>query len=89
MQIAEEVNAFLAEVRADPLEPKTMKAALKSQEAAEWKKAIDKEVKELLRNKTWIRVKRPQAGLGIKVLRGKWVYKIKRRVDNTIARFKA
>ena len=35
VKIAEEVNAFLAEVKADPLEPKTYKAALKSQEAAE------------------------------------------------------
>ena len=70
-QVAEEVNAFLAKLKADPLKPMTLKAALKSQEAAKWKKAMDEEVKELLRNKTWVRVKRPRANLGIKVLRGK------------------
>ncbi len=84
-----EVQAFVAKIKADPLEPLTYKAALESHDATEWKKAMEEEIDALLKNRTWKRVKRPDPSLGIRVLRGKWVYKIKRKVDNTIARFKA
>jgi hypothetical protein len=50
---------------------------------------MDEEVDALIKNKTWKQVKRPHPNLGIRVLRGKWVYKLKRKIDNTIARFKA
>ena len=83
------MHAFVAKIKADLLEPSTYKAALESHEAAQWKKAIDEEYDALIKNRTWKRVKRPDPKLGIRVLRGKWVYKLKRRVDNTIARFKA
>jgi hypothetical protein len=55
-----------AQVRS--LKPPTYKAALASHEAAKWKKAINKEVDALLKNKTWKRVKRPDPKLGIRVL---------------------
>jgi hypothetical protein len=88
-QNIQDVDAFVAKLKADPLEPRTYKTALASHDAAQWKKAMDEEVDALLKNKTWKRVKRLDPKLGIRVLRGKWVYKLKRKVDNTIARFKA
>ena len=88
-QYIQDVHAFVAKLKADPLEPPTYKIALASHESAKWKKAMDEEVDALLKNKTWKRVKRPDPKLGIRVLCGKWVYKLKRKIDNTIARFKA
>jgi hypothetical protein len=75
----QEVHAFVAKLKADPLEPLSYKAALASHDATQWKKAMDEEVDALIKNKTWKRVKRPDPKLGIRVLRGKWVYKLKRK----------
>jgi len=50
---------------------------------------LDDGVDAVTKNKTWIRVKHPLNGMNIRVLCGKWVYKIKRKIDNTTARYKA
>jgi hypothetical protein len=89
LQYIQDVHAFVAKLKADPLELPTYEAALASHDATEWKQAMDKEVDALLKNNTWKQVKRHDPKLGIHVLCGKWVYKLKRKINNTIARFKA
>jgi hypothetical protein len=87
-QYIQDVHAFVARLKADPLEPLSYNAALASHDATQWKGAMDEEVDALIKNKTWKQVKRPNPKV-IRVLHGKWVYKLKRNLDNTIARFKA
>jgi hypothetical protein len=87
-QFLDEIPSFLSRmIQANPHEPISYRDALNSHESKLWKKAMDEEIESLLANKTWKRVTRPK--LGVKVLHGKWVYKLKRKVDNTIARYKA
>jgi histone deacetylase 1/2 len=50
------------------------------------KKAMDEEYFALLQNKTWHLVSHPS---GSNVIDCKWVYKIKRKCDGTIDRYKA
>jgi hypothetical protein len=50
-----------------------------------WKKAIDIEFDSLEKNRTWHLVP-PQKG--INVIDYKWVYKIKRKVDGSLDRYK-
>jgi hypothetical protein len=50
-----------------------------------WKKAMDDEYSALLKNETWHLVLPKQ---GANVIDCKWVYKIKRKVDGTIDRYK-
>lgn len=52
----------------------------------QWKEAMDAEYKALLKNKTWNLVP-PKHGLN--VIDSKWVFKLKRKVDSTVERYKA
>jgi hypothetical protein len=51
-----------------------------------WKSAMDQEYNALLKNNTWHLVPRKQ---GMNVIDCKWVYKIKKRADGSIDRYKA
>ena len=67
-------------------EPSTMREALASDHATEWKAAADSEYNLLVENETW--------GL-VELLPGRnafgciWVFNVKHRVDGTVERFKA
>jgi histone deacetylase 1/2 len=64
-------------------EPATVDAALRD---PKWAEAMDSEYQALLRNRTWQLVPRPK---GKNVIGCKWVYKVKRKADGSVDRYKA
>ena len=66
--------------------PKSVKEALKSDDANEWKSAMEKEYNSLMKNKTWILVDKPK---GKNVIGSKWVFALKRKPDGSIEKYKA
>lgn len=64
-------------------EPNSVEDALRDRK---WAAAMESEHQALLRNKTWHLVPRPK---GRNVIGCKWVYKVKRKADGTIDRYKA
>ena len=69
-----------------PKEPASYKQALRSPQADEWQAAIRSEYDSLIARKTWKLVPRPA---GRKLVDSKWVFKVKRNADGSIARYKA
>ena len=67
-------------------EPKSYTEAMKSNEAQEWKKAVNEELKALEDNQTWKIVTRK---VGMKPLHSKFVFKIKQNAEGEIERYKA
>jgi hypothetical protein len=57
--------------------------------AEEFKAAMVDEVTELEKRKTWRRVKRSSLPRGCNVLKGTWVFKIKRYPSGEVRKFKA
>ncbi|CAI7865918.1 unnamed protein product [Closterium sp. NIES-53] len=55
-------------------EPATLKEALESSDAKEWKKAMDSELKSIEENGTWELMELPE---GRKAITSKWLFKIK------------
>ncbi|CAI7783787.1 unnamed protein product, partial [Closterium sp. NIES-53] len=66
-----------------PREPATLKEALESSDAEEWKKAMESELKE---NGTWELVELPE---GRKAITSKWLFKIMSDADGKIERYKS
>jgi hypothetical protein len=66
--------------------PKTWRQLLKSPNKARWLKAADDEFASLLGMHTWSLVPRPQKR---KIIKSKWVFKVKRRPDHSIQKLKA
>jgi hypothetical protein len=64
-------------------EPSSLTEALSD---ANWKKAMDHEFDALVKNKTWHLVPSQK---GTNVIDCKWVYRIKRKVDGSLDRYKA
>jgi hypothetical protein len=79
---------MLAMVMTEPYEPRTLEEARRSIYWTKWKDACDDEIKSLRLNKTWRLKKRSEVG-GNQVLRGKWVFKLKRGPDGNIQKYKA
>ncbi|GKA92339.1 zinc finger, CCHC-type containing protein [Tanacetum coccineum] len=67
-------------------DPKIFDEAMKSQDVAFWKEAINDEMDSIMGNNTWMLVDLPQ---GCKPLSCKWIFKRKLKVDGTIEKFKA
>ncbi|GJU05496.1 zinc finger, CCHC-type containing protein, partial [Tanacetum coccineum] len=67
-------------------DPKTFDEAMKSQDVAFWKEAINDEMDSILGNNTWVLADLPP---GCKPLGCKWIFKRKLKVDGTIKKFKA
>ncbi|GKB81111.1 zinc finger, CCHC-type containing protein [Tanacetum coccineum] len=67
-------------------DPKTFDEAMKSQDVAFWKEAINDEMDSIMGNNTWVLVDLPS---GCKPLGCKWIFKRKLKVDGTIKKFKA
>lgn len=70
-------------VESDPL---TFGEAMKSQDCAFWKEAIQDEMDSIMGNDTWILADLPP---GSKAIGCKWIFKKKMKVDGTIDKFKA
>lgn len=68
---------------AAPEEPNSVDEALTDKN---WCKAMDAEFEALIWNKTWHLVPAPK---GKNIIGCKWVYKIKRKADGSIDRYKA
>ncbi|CAI7773511.1 unnamed protein product, partial [Closterium sp. NIES-54] len=69
-----------------PGEPATLKEALESSDAEEWKKAMESELKSIEENGTWELVELPE---GRKAITSKWLFKIKSDADGQIKRYKS
>ncbi|CAI7902683.1 unnamed protein product [Closterium sp. NIES-54] len=69
-----------------PGEPATLKEALESSDAEEWKKAMESELKSIEENGTWELVELPE---GRKAITSKWLFKIKSDADGKIERHKS
>ncbi|CAI7845288.1 unnamed protein product [Closterium sp. NIES-54] len=69
-----------------PGEPTTIKEALESSDAEEWKKAMESELKSIEENGTWELVELPE---GRKAITSKWLFKIKSDADGKIERYKS
>jgi hypothetical protein len=67
-------------------EPPTYRAAIYSRNAEDWKEAMDSEIRSQHENSSWHLVKRP---LEKKVLKCRWVYKVKTDPEGKIEKFKA
>ena len=67
-------------------EPKTYKEAISSEKAENWKMAMAEEMDSLKENQVWKLVPLPPEQ---KLIKSKWVFKLKTRPDGTIQRYKA
>ncbi|CAI5932929.1 unnamed protein product [Closterium sp. NIES-65] len=69
-----------------PGEPATLKEALESSDAEEWKKALESELKSIEENDTFELVELPE---GRTAITSKWLFKIKSDADGKIERYKS
>ncbi|CAI5979108.1 unnamed protein product [Closterium sp. NIES-64] len=69
-----------------PGEPATLKEALESSDAEEWKKAMESELKSIEENDTFELVELPE---GRTAITSKWLFKIKLDADGKIERYKS
>lgn len=67
-------------------EPHSYAQAMRSQNSLAWKQACDKEMSSIRDKGVWHLVPRPK---NCNVIKGRWVFKIKRNVDGSIAKYKA
>lgn len=67
-------------------EPTTLTEAMNSDDWHHWSKAMDEEIAALDKNKTWLLVPRPKDR---KIIKSKWVFKLKHDANGNIERFKA
>ncbi|CAI7861814.1 unnamed protein product [Closterium sp. NIES-53] len=69
-----------------PGDPATLKEALESSDAEEWKQAMETELKCIEENSMWEFVELPE---GLKSITSKWLFKIKSDADCKIERYKS
>lgn len=74
--------AMIAEVD----EPQTFTEAMQSSECGKWQVAMTDEMTSLLQNNTWELVEKP---VDRAVIKNRWVFKVKTKVDGSVDRFKA
>ena len=79
-------NLFIADQEPMIDEPKTFAEAMTGPNRADWKAAIDNELKAHAMNETWKITARPSSGT---VLTAKWVFKLKRDEVGNVIKFKA
>lgn len=79
-----------AALMTEPFEPRTYDDAKASTSWTHWENAMGDEVRSLRLNKTWrLKKKSSVTADGKRVLRGKWVFKIKRAADGSVQKYKA
>lgn len=78
--------AFTAVDDPEREEPSTYQEAISSDDANNWRLAMQDEYDSLIKNNTWILTQLPP---GRKVIKNKWVFKLKREQDNSVQRYKA
>ena len=70
-------------------EPLSVGEAAASEHAAEWRAAMDEEISNLEKFRCFNKVPRSQALNHGRLVKSKWVFKVKYNSDNTIQRFRA
>lgn len=75
-----------AETTFDLMEPKTYAAAMQSPQAKKWWASIEDEIRSLIENRTWDITSAPE---GVRVLSGKFVFKIKTDAEGKASRYKS
>lgn len=86
---ATDPGEFAFATQLDVEKPETYNKAMRSSQAQEWLQAMAEELDQLKANETCTLIHKSQIKAGLKPLRGKWVYKVKRDVHEDIARYKA
>jgi hypothetical protein len=77
------MDAAISEVQDDP---KTLKEARSRSDWPNWQEAMDREIATLEEAGTWVTVPRPS---GKNIVGSKWVFRIKRKADGNIEKYKA
>ncbi len=80
---------FVSTTHLNVEEPEIYERAMSCPYTQQWAHAMQEEVDQLEKNKTWELVPMSEVKAGHKPLSGKWVFKVKRDVNGNIARFKA
>ena len=70
-------------------EPKTFKQAMKRDDKDRWQEAINAEIASLLKKETWRHIDKEEERRVSNPITARWVFKIKRKADMTIERYKA
>lgn len=83
---SESVQSVTLNSSTEPEEPSTYTEALSSPESDKWQAAMQEELRSLHDAETWTLVDRRP---GMKVIKSKWVYRIKRDENGEIQRYKA
>ena len=78
--------AFTSDLLQDEEEPLTRDEALRGEHAPQWQAAMESEFQSLTKKRVWEVVERFD---GCPVIKGKWVFKIKRDQNGNVARFKS
>lgn len=81
------VEAMGASLANNVFTPSSYEEAVTCDDHVNWIRAMDEELQSLISNKTWRVVQRP--GGGRKVIKCKWVYKVKVNSDGSVERYKA
>ena len=81
----DEVYNYSEDLTADINEIGNINEAWNGKNSTEWKKAAESEYKSLIDNHTWDLVPPPEDK---NVIGSKWVFKVKRKGDGTVQRFK-
>ena len=80
------VNDTVLAVDVSTGEPRSYLEATTAPDSAKWEEAMSSEYQALLENGTWELVPLP---VGRKAVKGRWVYKIKHKMDGSVERYKA
>lgn len=86
---ASDHDQFACASQLDVKEPETYPRAMQGPNATQWAKAMEEELDQLRKNKTWELIPASEMEPSHRVLGGKGVYRVKRDVNGNIARFKA
>jgi hypothetical protein len=77
METADVVYSYNASLQSDPKVPKNYAQAMKGPEAERWWRPIEKEIREFLKRDVWKRMKRSEVPNGRRLLRSRWIFKMK------------
>lgn len=73
----------------DIQEPETYKKTMASDQVKKWAEALQQEMQSLMDHQIWELIPKQNVEPDTCPLKGKWVYKLKQRVNNQITWFKA